>query len=125
MRSASLALAVLIGLCVPAQSQAPMRAKCEVTGAFEGAVVAGAKLSGEADKFAFDLFAPNPTHELLITVTKQGDVSSLAISLRKLQDDWDLFLETRLASLVLSLSFEGAYEGKKLDSISILCHPAK
>jgi hypothetical protein len=102
-----------------------MRAKCEVTGAFEGAAIPGAKLSGEAEKFAFDLFTPSPTHELLITVTQEGGIASLAISLRKLQNDWDLFLETRLASLVLSLSFDGAYEGRTLDSISILCHPSQ
>jgi hypothetical protein len=99
-------------------------ARCELKGSFNGAAVPGAVASGKVSagsQLALDLFGPNPTHKLLITLTPTATGASLAVSLSDVKAESDLFLETTLGTTVLSLAVRGAFEDRKVDDVSLLC----
>lgn len=99
-------------------------ARCEVKGSFDGADVPGAVVSGEVgvgSQLALDLFGATPTHELLITLTPTATGASLAVSLRDVKAETDLFLETTLGTTILGLTVDGSFGDVKLDDVSLLC----
>lgn len=99
-------------------------ARCEVKGSFDGADVPGAVVSGElgvGSRLALDLFGATPTHELLITLAPTATGASLAVSLRDVRAETDLFLETTLGTTVLALTVDGSFGDVKVDDVSLLC----
>lgn len=106
---------------------AETRAECKIKGSFEGKDVSGATAEGQASptsRWSIDLFAPRPTHDLIVSLTPVDDQIYLTVSLGGRDLESDLFLETRLSATVLSFTMASSYNGQPVDTLSLICLPA-
>lgn len=126
-RLATLLAAAALSACA-FHAAAATRATCEMKGSFDGADVPGAVASGEVEigkQLYLDPFGDEPTYEVMITLTPAGTGATVAVTINALDLSFDLFLETTLGATVLSFSVDGGFDGRKLDSLSLLCREAR